>query len=52
MLRKVPLIELGMPGWAIDSFIGNKSLEFAPALVRSSPDGLSGPLQARRSARR
>ena len=30
----------------------NKSLEFAPALVGPPPDGLSAPLQARRSALR
>jgi len=30
----------------------NKSLEFAPALVGPTPDGLSAPLQTRRSARR
>ncbi|QFS89026.1 hypothetical protein FIU96_19360 [Marinobacter sp. THAF39] len=30
----------------------NKSLEFAPALGGPAPDGLSAPLQARRSAMR
>ena len=30
----------------------NKSLESAPALVGPTPDGLSAPLQARRSALR
>jgi len=30
----------------------NQSLEFAPALVGPAPDGLSAPLQARRSALR
>lgn len=50
MLRKIALIELGMPGSAIDEFIANQSLEYAPALVGPAPDGFSAPLQTRRSA--
>ena len=36
----------------IENWPYNQSLEFAPALVGPTPDGLSAPLQARRSASR